>query len=140
MALSWLCSCFTYVVHRKIITAFTKLLLELSQNLKRSHDLRITELLQVHRRYWQWRNGAPGAPATPEGDVLGGRQIVIKMWDNFATLTARLAKVRVLFSNLFIYLDFSAILRQITLSKLMSQGRHWGATFCRRGAPFRLGP
>ena len=43
----------------------------------------------------QWRNGAPGAPATPEGDVLGGRQIVIKMWDNFATLTARLAKVRV---------------------------------------------
>ena len=57
----------------------------------------------------QWRNGAPGAPATPGGDVLGGRQNVIKMWDNFATLTARLAKVRVWFSNLTIYLDFSAI-------------------------------
>ena len=57
----------------------------------------------------QWRNGAPGAPATPGGAVLGGRQIVIKMWDNFATLTARLAKVRVWFSNLTIYLDFSAI-------------------------------
>ena len=47
----------------------------------------------------QWRNSAPGAPAKPGGAVLGGRQIVIKMWDNFATLTARLAKVRVWFSN-----------------------------------------
>ena len=57
----------------------------------------------------QWRNDAPGAPATPGGDVLRGRQIIIKMWDNFATLTARLAKVHVWFSNLTIYLDFSAV-------------------------------
>ena len=54
----------------------------------------------------QWRNDAPGAPATPGGAVLGGRQIVIKMWDNFARLTALLAKVRVWLSNLTIYLDF----------------------------------
>ena len=54
----------------------------------------------------QWRNDAPGAPATPEGDVIGGRQNVIKMWDNFARLTARLAKVRVWFNNSIIYLDF----------------------------------
>ena len=26
----------------------------------------------------QWRNDAPGGPATPGGDVLRGRQIVIK--------------------------------------------------------------
>ena len=43
----------------------------------------------------QWRNGAQGAPATPRGDDLGGRQIVIKTWDNLARLTGRLAKVRV---------------------------------------------
>ena len=35
--------------------------------------------------------------------------MVMKMWDKFATLTARLAKVRIWFSNLAIYLDFSAI-------------------------------
>ena len=29
----------------------------------------------------QWRNEAPGAPATPEGAVIGGRRIVLKMWD-----------------------------------------------------------
>ena len=54
----------------------------------------------------QWRNDAPGALATPGDTVLGGRQIVIKMWDNFARLTALLAKVRVWFNNLTIYLDF----------------------------------
>ena len=64
----------------------------------------------------QWRNDAPGAPATPGGAVLGGRQIVIKMWDNFARLTALLAKVRVWFHNLTIYLDFSAIFSQIAPS------------------------
>ena len=47
----------------------------------------------------QWRNEAPGAPASPEGAVIGGRQIVIKMWDNIARLTALLAKVRVWFNN-----------------------------------------
>ena len=57
----------------------------------------------------QWRNEAPGAPATPGGAVIGGRQIVIKMWDNFARLTALLAKVRVCFNNSIINLDFSAI-------------------------------
>ena len=87
----------------------------------------------------QWRNDAPGAPATPGGAVLGGRQIVIKMWDNFARLTALLAKVCVWFNNLTIYLDFSAIFSQIAPSKPLNQGRHWGATFCRRGAPFRRG-
>ena len=54
----------------------------------------------------QWRNDAPGAPATPGGDVIGGRQNVIKMWDNFARLTAGLAKVRAWFNNSIIYLDF----------------------------------
>ena len=61
----------------------------------------------------QWRNEAPGAPATPEGAVIGGRRIVIKMWDNFARLTALLAKVRVWFNNSTIYLDFSAIFSEI---------------------------
>ena len=32
------------------------------------------------------------------GDVIGGRQIVIKMWDNFARLTVQLAKVHVWFN------------------------------------------
>ena len=54
----------------------------------------------------QWRNEAPGAPATPGGDVIGGRQIVIKMWDNFARLTALLAKVCVWFNNSTVYIDF----------------------------------
>ena len=53
----------------------------------------------------QWRNEAPGALATPGGAVIGGRQIVIKMWDNFARSTALLAKVRVWFNNSTIYLD-----------------------------------
>ena len=45
----------------------------------------------------------------PEGAVIGGRRIVIKMWDNFARLTALLAKVRVWLNNSAIYLNFSAI-------------------------------
>ena len=65
----------------------------------------------------QWRNDAPGAPATPGGAVIEGRQIVIKMWDNFARLTALLAKVRFWFNNLTIYSDFSAIFSQIGPSK-----------------------
>ena len=72
----------------------------------------------------QWRNDAPGAPATPEGAVIGGRRIVIKMWDNFARLTALLAKVRVWFNNSTIYLDFSAIFSEIAPSKLITKGRH----------------
>ena len=74
----------------------------------------------------QWRNDAPGAPATPGGAVLGGRQIFTKMWDNFARLTALLAKVHVWFDNLTIYLDVSAIFLQIAPSKPLNQGRHWG--------------
>ena len=31
----------------------------------------------VGRSYCQWRNDAPGAPATPGGAVIGGRQIII---------------------------------------------------------------
>ena len=85
----------------------------------------------------QWHNDAPGAPATPGGAVIRGRQITIKMWDNFARLTALLAKVRVWFNNSTIYLNFSAIFSQTAPSKPLNQGRHWGATFCRRGAPFR---
>ena len=96
----------------------------------------------LHRRSGvqiQWRNDAPGAPATPGGAVIGGRQIIIKIWNNFARLTALLAKVRVWFNNLTINLNFSAIFSQIAPSKPLNQGRHWGATFCRRGAPFRRG-
>ena len=88
-----------------------------ARGLEFASQLWLLSLIYIYIYQWrnvtlcrpQWRNGAPGAPATPEGDVLGGRQIVIKMWDNFATLTLRLAKVRVWFSNLTIYLDFSAI-------------------------------
>ena len=51
----------------------------------------------------QWPHDALGAPAMPEGDVMGGGgcQIIIKMWDNFARLalaTAHLAKVPVWFN------------------------------------------
>ena len=35
----------------------------------------------------------PESPSYTRGDVIGGRQIVIKMKDNFATLTAGLAKL-----------------------------------------------
>ena len=87
----------------------------------------------------QWRNDAPAAPATPGGAVLRGRQIVIKMWDNFARLTARLAKSRVLFNNSTIYLDFSAIFSRIAPNRPLTEGRHLGATFYRRGATFWLG-
>ena len=41
----------------------------------------------------QWRNDSPGAPATPGSAVSGGRQIVIKMWDNFARLTGKSARL-----------------------------------------------
>ena len=84
----------------------------------------------------QWRNDDPGAPATPGGAVVGGLQIVIKMWDNFARLTALLAKVRVWFNNLTIYLDFSAIFSQIAPSKPLNQGRHWGRLFAAEGRHF----
>ena len=61
------------------------------------HDISLLKM--SHEWSHQWRNEAPGAPATPGGAVIRGRQIVIKMWDNFARLTALLAKVRVLFNN-----------------------------------------
>ena len=72
----------------------------------------------------QWRNEAPGAPATPEGAVIEGRRIVIKMWDNFARLTALLAKVCIWLNNSTIYLYFSAIFSGIAPSTLMTKGRH----------------
>ena len=84
----------------------------------------------------QWRNDVPGALATPGGAVLGGRQIVIKMWDNFARLTALLAKVPIWFNNLTIHLDFSAIFSQIAPSKPLNQGRHWGQLFAAEGRHF----
>ena len=61
------------------------------------------------------------------------------MWDNFARLTARLAKSRVLFNNSTIYLDFSAIFSRIVPNRPLNEGRHLGATFYRRGATFWLG-
>ena len=60
------------------------------------------------------------------------------MWDNFARLTARLAKSRVWLNNFTIYLDFSAIFSQIDPSKPLNQGRQLGAHFHRRGAPYWL--
>ena len=64
----------------------------------------------LHFTMGQWRNDAPG---TPGGNFLGGRQIVIRMWDNFTRLDALLAKVRVWFDKSTIYLDFWAIFSQI---------------------------
>ena len=58
------------------------------------------------------------------------------MWDNFARLTALLAKVRVWFDNLTIYLDFSAIFSQIAPSEPLNQGRHWGRLFAAEGRRF----
>ena len=59
------------------------------------------------------------------------------MWDNFATLTAGLAKVRVWFRKLTFNLEFSDIFLQITLSKLISQGRHGGGRlFAAKGRHF----
>ena len=62
------------------------------------------------------------------------------MWDNFARLTALLAKVRVWLNNSTIYLDFSAIFSEIALSKLITKGRHYGALFCRRGGAILAKP
>ena len=83
----------------------------------------------------QWRNDAPGAPATPGGGgCLKGAPNRDKMWDNFARLIARLAKLRALFHNSTIYLDFSAIFSRIVPNRPFNEGRPLGATFCRRGA------
>ena len=38
----------------------------------------------------------PADPAVQGGAVIGGRQIVVWMWDNFENLTKVLAKLRVL--------------------------------------------
>ena len=81
----------------------------------------------------QWRNGAPGAPATPGGATHRGRQIVTQMWDNFARLTVRLAKMRVFFNNFAIFRDFSAIFSDFVPNSLPSQGRHLGAPFSAEG-------
>ena len=51
-----------------------------------------------------------------------------KMWDNFARLTARLAKSCVLFINSTIYLDFSTILSRIVPNRPLNEGRPLGAT------------
>ena len=84
----------------------------------------------------QWHNGALGAPATPGGDVLGGRQIVIKMWDNFATLTARLAKVRIWFSNLTIYVDFRPYFDKSLSVSSKARGAIGGQLFAAEGRHF----
>ena len=45
----------------------------------------------------QGASGVTKGPADPAvGAVLGGRQIVVWMWDNFENLTKVLAKLRVL--------------------------------------------
>ena len=51
------------------------------------------------------------------------------MWDNFARLTALLAKVRVWFNNSTVYLDFSAIFSEIAPSKLITRGAPLGGAF-----------
>ena len=38
----------------------------------------------------------PADPAVREGAILGGRQIVVWIWDNFENLTKVLAKLRIL--------------------------------------------
>lgn len=40
----------------------------------------------------QWPNYAPGASATLTGTFIRGHQIVVKMLENFARLTALIAK------------------------------------------------
>ena len=61
-----------------------------------------------------------------------------RVWDNFARLTVLLAKVRVWFNNLTIYLDFSALFSEIAPSKLITKGRqvrgHFFAARPPRGA------
>ena len=52
----------------------------------------------------QWRNKGPADPAVRGGGgggggggaILGGRQIVVWIWDNFENLTKVLAKLRIL--------------------------------------------
>ena len=47
--------------------------------LKLSHKIAFKRLCYINQHEQvQWRNDAPGAPATPGGAVLRGRQIVIK--------------------------------------------------------------
>ena len=70
----------------------------------------------------------------PRGRRLKGAPNRDKMWDNFARLTARQAKSRVLFNNLTIYLDFSAIFSRIVPNRPLNEWRPLGATFCRRGS------
>ena len=53
----------------------------------------------------QWCNIVTVTLATPRGDIERGCQIALKMWDNFAALTAQLAKLCVLLNNLFILKD-----------------------------------
>ena len=55
-------------------------------------------------------NDAPGGLATKAEVGVLEHQIIIKMRDDFAISTAQLAKVRVWFNNLTVFLDFFAIL------------------------------
>ena len=73
-------------------------------------------------------------PREPRRRRLKGAPNRDKIWDNFARLTARLAKSRDLFNNLTIYLDFWAIFSRIIRNRPLNEGRPLGATFCRRGA------
>ena len=101
-----------------------KLAVEPREHIVRQNANKIQTYLIHLNNSCQWRNDAPGAPATPGGAVIEGRQNVIKMWDNFARLTARLAKVRVWFNNSTIYLDFWAVFSHIDPSKPCGRGRH----------------
>ena len=71
------------------------------------HELRFIEFAQICiSQICQWRNVGTVTTATPGGDKESGAINHPKMWDNFATLTARLAKSRVLVNNLVILRDF----------------------------------
>ena len=55
----------------------------------------------------------PREPRLRRGRRLKGAPNRDKMWDNLATLTAQLAKSRVLFNNSTIYFDFTAIFHEL---------------------------
>ena len=58
-----------------------------------------------------------------------GRQIAVQMWENFARLTARLAKVHLWFDNFTVYLDFCAVFSDTE----PNQPCNWGRLFAAGG-------
>ena len=79
-------------------------------------------------------NNAPAAPALPEG-VIRGHKNFVKIWDRFLVLQD---KSRVWLNYFTINLDFSVKFFQIAPSMPLYQGRHLGAPFYPRGAPYWL--